>query len=114
MTIPARNVGRPVPHHRTRFNHEVFENLVERSADVNVAVGIRRPIVQHEAGAALPRLAQLLINVHGFPLGQALRFALRQIAFLRERGFREINSGFKIECGCFSRHNPVRYACVRP
>ena len=56
VTVPARNVRRAVAAQRFVLDDDVFENLVQRGADVDVAVGERRAIVQHEflgAGALL-------------------------------------------------------------
>src|SRR5439155_18532966 len=48
MTIPTRHVRRAEPTQTLVFNYDVFENLVQSRADVDVAVGEGRAIVQHK------------------------------------------------------------------
>ena len=57
VAVPARHVVRVVPEHLLRAHYKVLENLVERVPDVDVAVGVGRPVVQHETrhGPAPPR-----------------------------------------------------------
>ncbi len=46
VTIPARHVGRVEPAQGPGLDDDVLENLVDRVADVDVAVGIGRAVVQ--------------------------------------------------------------------
>ena len=56
VTVPAGNiVGFPAGH-LMRAHDNVLQRLVQRRADVDIAVGVRRPVVQHEFGAALAAL----------------------------------------------------------
>ena len=57
-------------------------------ADVDIAVGIRRSVVQHVAGAAGARGADFFVEVIVLPLLQALGLALREIAAHRKAGIR--------------------------
>src|SRR2546423_1078155 len=48
VAIPARQIRRAKTSHRLRFHHQVFENLVQRRAHVNIAVRERRAVVKNE------------------------------------------------------------------
>ena len=48
VAIPARHVGRAEAAQGFVFDDDVLENLVQRGADVDVAVGERRAVVQDE------------------------------------------------------------------
>ena len=63
MAVPAGHVVRIVAEHLLRARHHVLEDLVERMADMDVAVGIGRPVVEDEFRPALRRLAQPAIEV---------------------------------------------------
>ena len=54
-------------------------------ADVQLAVGVRRTVVQHEAGPAVARLAQPLVDALVAPGLDPARLALGQVAAHRER-----------------------------
>ena len=62
MTVPAGNVVGFPARHLMRTDDDVLKRLVERRADVDVAVGVGRPVVEHEFGAALAALAQRRIR----------------------------------------------------
>ena len=49
VAIPAGHVGRVFTVQRARLDDHVLEDLVDRVADVDVAVGVGRAIVQHVA-----------------------------------------------------------------
>ena len=63
VAVPARHVGRVEAGQQLRLDHHVLEDLVDRVADVDRAVGVRRAVVQHERRAALRVLADLRIQV---------------------------------------------------
>ena len=65
-------------------------------ANVNVAVGVRRAVMQYKRRFAGFGLANLLIQAVFFPAFQHLRFALRQVPSHWEGGFRQIQCGFVI------------------
>ena len=90
MTVPARHVGRVIARQGLGAGDDVLENLVDRVADVNAAVGIGRAIVQDELRPALAKLPQLLIQADVVPTLQGLRLALRQAGLHRELGIRQI------------------------
>ena len=55
VAVPARHVRRVEAQHVAGLDDEVLEDLVERRADVDLAVGVRRPVVQQVELGALPR-----------------------------------------------------------
>ncbi len=52
VTIPARHVIGILAEHLLGTGDEILQDLVQRMTDMDVAVGVRRPIMQHEAGAS--------------------------------------------------------------
>ena len=61
VAIPSGYVRRIEPGHELRFDDCVLEDLVYRVADMDVAVGIRRPIVQHESWPSARDIPQALV-----------------------------------------------------
>ena len=59
VAIPARHIGRVPAQHLLRAVDDVLQDLVERGAEMDFAIGIRRAVMQHEFLAAPRRLAQL-------------------------------------------------------
>ena len=86
VAIPARHVRRILAVEGARFDDHILEDLVDRVADVNVAVGVGRSIVQNVTRAALARVADFLVQVVILPVLQTLGLALREIAAHREFG----------------------------
>ena len=63
VAVPARHVGRVEAREAAAAHHHVLEDLVERGAEVDVAVRVRRAVVQDELRRALPRRAHLPVEV---------------------------------------------------
>ena len=78
MTVPARHVVGVEAEHLLAARHHVLENFVKRVTDVDVAVRIRRAVVQNEFIAALGGIAKLPIQIRLFPARQNFRLALWQ------------------------------------
>ena len=87
MTVPARHVVGVLAQHLLRADDHVFQDLVEAGADVDVAVGIGWPIMQHERGPALGAFTLALIELGFLPALDQLRFALGQARLHRKFGF---------------------------
>ena len=62
MAVPARHIGRILAQQVLRAADHVLEDVVERVADVHVAIGIGRAVVEDELLAAPARVAQLLVQ----------------------------------------------------
>ena len=54
MAVVSRHVRRVEPRHGPRLHDEVLQDLVERGAEVNLAVRVRRTVVQNEPRFARP------------------------------------------------------------
>ncbi len=89
MAVPARHIIGVVAHHLLRANDSVLEDLVQACADVQIAVRVRRPIMQNEFLAPLGRFPQELVQVHLRPAVEQLRLELRQARLHPESGFRQ-------------------------
>jgi hypothetical protein len=98
VAVPAGHVVCVVAEHLLRTHHHVLEDLVERGADVDVAVGIGRPVMEDEPGPALGGLAQPVIEVEPRPPRQELGLLLRQPGAHGEIGLRQ-EQGFAVVAG---------------
>src|SRR5690606_7191052 len=78
VAIPARNVVRVLAQHLLGAIDDILQDLVQRMADVEVAIGVGRPIVKHELLAPLRHLALAPIEIHLLPARKNLGLALRQ------------------------------------
>ena len=79
MAIPARDIGRIKIRQGFGFNNNIFQNFVNGMTDMDIAIGIGRAIVQDKGFLAFFCTADLTIEIILRPLGQHLRFPLRQI-----------------------------------
>ena len=78
VAVPARHVVGVVAEHLLRARHHVLEHLVERGADVDVAVGVGRAVMQDEARPPLGGLAQAPVHGKARPAREQLGLLLRQ------------------------------------
>ncbi len=99
VTVPAGNIVGFAPGHLMRADDNVLQRLVERGADVDVAVGVRRPVMQDEFRAAPASFAQRPIEILARPAGQNLRLLLRQTGAHGEIGLRQIERLRIVEAG---------------
>ena len=97
VTVPAGNVVGFPPRHLVRAHDDVLQRLVERRADVNIAVGVRGPVVEHEFRPALASFAQRSVEIFPRPAGQNLRLLLRQAGAHREVGLWQIERARIVE-----------------
>jgi len=102
MAVPAGDVVGIPAGHLVRADDHVLEDLVERGADVNVAVGVGRPVVQHEFGTAFAAFPQLAVEVLARPARQDLRLLLRQAGPHRKVGHWQ-EKRLRIVEGCVGR-----------
>jgi hypothetical protein len=61
VTIPAGHIWGVVAEHAPTLDHKVFENFVQGGPDVDRAICVRWPVVQHELWRASARTAELAI-----------------------------------------------------
>ena len=99
VAVPAGHVGRVEAGQLLALDDDVLEDLVDRMADVDVAIGVRRPVVQDEARAAARRGPNRLVHLALLPLLDPLRFALGEVAAHRERRVRQVQRGLVVGLG---------------
>ena len=103
MAIPAGNVIRILAETRLETVDDILQNLVQRMADMQVAIGVGRAIMENEFLRPLAMLAELTKKVHFHPACQNLWLFLGQPGPHRKIGLWQENGGFKIAChGGFS------------
>ncbi len=100
MAVPARHIGRVLAQHLLRAVDHILQDLVQRVADMEMAVGIRRPVVQHEFLAPRRRLAQPPVKPDRLPALEDRWLALRQVAAHRELGLGQKNGRTIIRRHC--------------
>src|SRR5690606_28098596 len=96
MTIPAGYIGRIKAAHGAAFNDDVFENFVNRMADMNIAVSVWRTIVQNELFATGAGLTNLLVDIVGLPLLEHFGLALGKVRLHGKVGIGQIQCRFVI------------------
>jgi len=84
VAVPARHIGRVEAGQRLRAHDDVLEDLVDGMADVDVAVGVRRAVVEYKPRPPGRGLADLLVELAALPVGDPLRLAPGEIALHRE------------------------------
>ncbi|MPL90964.1 hypothetical protein SDC9_37023 [bioreactor metagenome] len=104
VAVPARDIAAVVAHHLMAAHDDVLDRLVQRVADVQMAVGIGRAVMQHERGAGIVAalFAQLVIDRQAFPAGQPFGLARGQAGAHLELGFGQ-EDGVAIVDGVFGR-----------
>src|SRR5690606_20992325 len=94
VAIPARYVRSIETVKLTGLDDHVFQDLVDRMAQMNIAICVRWTIVQDEFGTALGGGADLFVDFAFLPLLDPLRFALGKIATHRESGIGHVDRIF--------------------
>ena len=90
VAIPARHIRRMEAAQGLVLDDDVFEDLIQRGADVDIAVGEGRAIVQHESFRADSPGLDAGIKPGGFPLVQPRRLPRDQVGLHRKVGLRQI------------------------
>ena len=86
MAVPAGDVIGVEAEHLLAPRHHVLEDLVERMPDMDVAIGVRRTVVEDESRPALRRRAQPAVEIATVPALEDFRLFLRQAGAHREVG----------------------------
>ena len=89
VAVPSRHIVGVEAEHLLAAGNDVLQHLVERMADMDVAVGVGRAVMQHELSAPLPRLAQLAVEIVALPALEQGRLALGQAGTHRELRLRQ-------------------------
>ncbi len=79
VAVPPRHEPARTPLHQRDPHHEVLQALVQQVSEVDVPVGVGRPVVEHERGPPPPRLEHALIQPGRLPSLPARGLALRQV-----------------------------------
>ena len=79
MTIPAGNIRGIKTREAARLDDDVFQNFIDGMTDMNVAVGIGRPIVQDELGTSCGSFPDSVINLFVLPLLDPFGFPFGKI-----------------------------------
>ncbi len=90
VAIPARNVLGIETGQLPAFHDHVFQHFVQGMADVQLAIGVGRAIVEHEQRGVATGIAQAVINPLLLPRLNPSGFALGQVTSHGEIGFRQV------------------------
>jgi hypothetical protein len=86
MAVPARHIGNIQAVQQAALVDDVLQDLVDRMADMDLAVGIGGAVVQHEAGPAGTGRAQLPVEPDPLPMRHEGRLPFGQIGLHGEIG----------------------------
>ena len=92
MGVPAGDIGGLEAGHVLVLDDDVLEDLVQGGADVDVAVGVGRAVVEDKLGLALVLLHQLVVGLHLPFAVEQLRLPLGQPRPHGEVGLGEMDS----------------------
>ena len=84
MAVPTRHERGVIAEHGLGFDDEIFEDLVQRCAHVDIAIGKGRAVVKDELLRAFALGLDTLIKPGGFPFGKAFRLPFREAGPHRE------------------------------
>ncbi|VTR68162.1 hypothetical protein DESC_70002 [Desulfosarcina cetonica] len=90
VAVPARHVGGIEPGHLPGADDDILENLVQRRADMNMAVGIGRTVVQDKSRPTFGRLADALVQLGAFPGAELFGLLLGKVGFHGKAGMGKI------------------------
>jgi hypothetical protein len=90
VAVPAGHVRGVEPGERPRLDDHVLQDLVDRVADVDVAIRVRRAVVEHEAGPPLRHRAETAVEAGVLPGLHPRGLALREVAAHRERRVEQV------------------------
>ena len=86
VRVPAGDVTHALPGHAVRPHDDVLQDTVQRVADVQVAVGVDRPVMQHPWRAGGHLRLRPVPQADALPARQQLWLAHRQVAAHGELG----------------------------
>ena len=117
VAVPAGHIRRIEAGQRFAADDDVFQDFIDGVADMDVAVGIRRAVVQDEFRAAGGFFAQFLVAFLFLPLFDPAGFAFGEVAAHGERGFVQVDGfgiigfiahGLLCYAGCLQRLCPLK------
>ena len=87
MAIPTGDIRGVLAKQSLCADNHVFQDMVQRMADMHVTIGIRRAIMQDELLPPTTAIAQVRIEILLLPARQNARLLLRKASLHREVGF---------------------------
>ncbi len=90
VAVPARHVGAFIALHGLELHDDVFEDLIKRMADVDMAVRVGRAVVQDIAFPPGGLVLDELVYFFLLPLPDHARFEVLQVRLHREIGLGQI------------------------
>src|SRR5215212_2826114 len=96
MTVIPGHVRRVPSRHAPGLHDEILEDLVERRPEVNLAVRVRRAIVEDEPGPARTRRADPGVKIDLIPPGDHLRLGRLEIGLHGKRRAGKVEGVFPV------------------
>ena len=112
MAIPTGHVRRVEAGEPSALDDDVLQDLVDRVADVDVAVRVRRAVVQDESRAAFRGRANRLVDLALLPIPDPARFPPREIAAHWKRRVGEIERGLVVGFGIVGHKGQTRISMM--
>ena len=109
VAVPARHIVRIKASELARLDDHILQYLVDRMPDVDVAVGIGRPVVQHELRPAFGGRANFFVDLLLFPFPHPDRLALGEVAAHREWRVGQVERGLVVRLGFRLRVSHCRF-----
>jgi len=103
VAVPAGDVGAVKTRHGPALDHEVLEDLVQCRAQVDVAVGVGRTVVQDVGLAAGAAFQDALVDAGILPFFQHLGLFLAELGLHGKVGARQVQRIFPLQF--FVRHD---------
>ncbi len=103
VTVPTRHIGSIVAVQCACLDDDVLQDLVHRVPDMDLAVGVRRTVVQDEFRSPGPCRPNLSIDILGLPARQHLGLARGQVRLHGKSGLGKVQRVLVIAHGlhCF-------------
>ena len=99
VAVPTGDVLRIKASQLAGLDDHVLEHFVEGVANVQLAIGIGRPIVQHKQGLAQARQAQFFVQTLVRPGFGPSGFAFGQVSAHGKRGVGQVQAGAVVGSG---------------
>ena len=113
MAIPARHVGRVEAGELFALDDDILEDLVDRGANVDRTVRIRRPVVQNEARPAAARGADRLVHLAFLPIPDPAGLAPGEVAAHGKRRVGEIQRRLVVGLRVVGHRKPALISVLR-
>ena len=86
MTVPSGNEGRTVPLHVSNTDDKVLEDFIQGMSQVNMAVGVGRPVMKNEERGPFAGIQDFLVYIHIKPFLKNLGLFFLQLGFHGKAG----------------------------